>query len=221
MNKLESHRRGDHVILHIPKNASTYMKKNLRLWGDWNPCRLSDVDWQKDKVVGVMQNPLRRWTKGMAEDLWRSPQLLSWARQDSKTFFDLQQDRVGDHGAPMTLFLGQRAEQVRWLLMDHAQITLYRQMELWLEAQAVVHQPIAEKINQSEQEKELLHKWVERQVKDLITSSMDEHGAKNGIILTNYQLLLQQDIEIYRRVRQSINPQAQRWDELHRPATRK
>ena len=215
MNKLESHRRGDHVILHIPKNASTYMKKNLRLWGGWNPCRLSDVNWQQDKVVGVMQNPLRRWTKGMAEELWRSPQLLSWARQDSRTFFDLQKDTVGDHGAPVTLFLGQRAGQVRWMLMDHAQITLHRQIEMWLEAQGESHLPIEEKIHQSEQEKELLHKWVERQVKNLITPSMDEHGAKNGIILTNYQLLLHQDIEIYRRARQAINPQAHRWNELH------
>ncbi len=228
MNRIEAYRRGDHVILIIRKNASTYLEKNIKLWGGWDFCETSDINWAKDHVTGVMQHPLRRWSKGLTQDLWDSPRLQAWATEDPREFFNLFADYLGNHCSPVTFLLGDRANLVQWMLADHPEITLDRQLCLWLRQQGLDHRPMAQKIHQSDPKKAELHRTVERQLKRLLQeypkktntgAVLKNHNIKKNSQLSNYQLLLAEDLILYKRLKNSMNPQADGWDQLYTSPT--
>lgn len=223
MNRLPAYRRGDHVILIIYKNASTYLVENIKLWGGWDLCETSDIDWAQNHVTGVMQHPLRRWSKGLTEDLWRSARLQAWSKEDPREFFDLFADYLGNHTSPVTFHLGDHASSVQWMLKDHPHITLERQLCLWLSHQGLDHRPIAEKIHQSDPKKTELHRTVERQLKLLQeypkktnnVPVLKNHNIKKNTQLSNYQLLMAEDLILYKRLKDSLDPRAHRWDQLY------
>jgi hypothetical protein len=220
MNSIIAYRNGNHVMLCIYKNASTSLAQHCQAWG-WSRCFPSDIRWGEDRVLGVLQNPTRRWTKALTEDLWSSPMLLKWAREDSREFFKVLAGHVGVHCFPVTLQLGDRATTVDWILLDHPRISLERQLCLWLEEQKITQVLSQEKSHQSTPEKKALHSWVEQQTRHIIKAFINDHNNtcqtphETKTDPKNYLLLMAEDIKLYRELENGINPDASCWGDLY------
>lgn len=100
-----SHPDSDLMYIHIPKNASSWTKPNLKDWG-WEFYNYHTDNLYHKHAIVVLRDPVERWLSGIAEYMFLYHRDIDIAHL-GKSFFDLVFDRVAfdDHTEQQVLFL--------------------------------------------------------------------------------------------------------------------
>lgn len=100
-----SHPDTDLMYVHIPKNASSWTKPNLKDWG-WEFYNYHTDNLYHKHALIVLRDPIERWLSGIAEYMFLYHKNIDTAHF-SKCFFDLVFDKVAfdDHTEQQVLFL--------------------------------------------------------------------------------------------------------------------
>lgn len=195
-------------LVYIPtlKNACTFYR-SLSVYNNWSVIRFNQIDWDNDHVFSFISDPVIRYFKGLAQDLFNV-----YFEEDKQVFYELLKystKTLNDttfvmtvHSTPLTITLGEAVHKIDWI-------------------------PIHESIDNYSFYKKLCSSY-NIQVRD-DSSSIERHESipqkkaffqelfKNvDNIQTNlfYNLTLSQDINLYRKVLENFNPLGNTWNEI-------
>jgi len=95
----------DLMYIHIPKNASSWTKPNLKDWG-WEFYNYHSDDLSSKTPLIVLRDPIDRWLSGIAEYLYLYHKDIDFAFA-GKPFFDLVFDKIAfdDHTEKQVYFI--------------------------------------------------------------------------------------------------------------------
>lgn len=95
----------DLMYVHIPKNASSWTKPNLKDWG-WELYNYHTDNLYHKHALVVLRDPVERWLSGIAEYMYLYHRTLDTAHF-SNCLFDLVFDKIAfdDHTEQQILFL--------------------------------------------------------------------------------------------------------------------
>lgn len=181
------------------KCASTFYSTML-LDNGWSRTAWQQIDWNQDHVFGFLLDPIRRWFKGIQEDIQNeeSRSFAHTAYQVIENYWS-HSFLVTNHTLPITTALGDRAYQVDWIPLldqtsnlDHFRLLCEKyQMTVNPGANTDPHHSAGSKILEVEH--------IERRF-----------GSGNVM----WELFLQRDIDLYRKVCNNFNPHGKTWDEI-------
>ena len=116
----------DFMYIHIPKNASSWTKKNLLDW-NWEYFNYhTDHLYHKHAIV-VLRDPVERWLSGIAEYMFLYHKNIDTDHLP-ECFFDLIFDRIAfdDHTEQQVLFLEKlNLENCTFFMCDHSYRNLF------------------------------------------------------------------------------------------------
>lgn len=193
------YRHNNLVYMATLKCASTFYSTMLMDNG-WVRCSFSDIDWQKDHVFGFLLDPVRRWFKGLQEDIQNEE-----SRSFTNTAYEVIENYwshcflVTNHTLPITTALGDRAYQIDWIpLVDKT--SNYPQFQLLCEKYGLNVEPGENTDPHHGHGNKLLEvEHIERRF-------------NTGNVM--WELFLQRDIDLYNNVCNNFNPQGATWDEM-------
>jgi hypothetical protein len=112
-------------VVYVPvfKCASTYYTQVFHKHNRWQKVKLTDVDWDTTKAVGLIMNPMTRRVKGIVEAL-----VLSYSDNYSEILQLLEQENfckllstitmLDAHSMPYTYMFGDLLNKVHWIPME-------------------------------------------------------------------------------------------------------
>jgi hypothetical protein len=110
------YRKNNLVYAPVLKNASTFYT-TLFTKNNWKLIQFQDIDWDKDRVFGFIQNPTIRYCKGLTEDLYNDNDLqlhiLPLLEQRQKNVLPMT-----FHTLPISLMFGDYMYDILWIPID-------------------------------------------------------------------------------------------------------
>jgi hypothetical protein len=186
------YRRGRLVYAPVFKAASSYYT-NLLEHNGWESILYTDVNWDHDHVFGFIMDPIKRYFKGLAQD-------LSGNIVNGEEFIEANEERIvtdthfllySYHTLPISTTHADHYYYIDWIPLDsdtHATVYLEQLLE-----QHDIKLNIPEKLHYhpSTDKKVELYEWTRNLWRD------------NNLLLLH---LLKDDIELYNKVMKRFTP---------------
>jgi hypothetical protein len=116
-DSLECYQKNNLVYVRILKNASTFYT-NLFVSSGWELIEFKNINWSTNQVFGFIQDPVRRYLKGLTEDLYNDFEL------QKHIFFMIQHHKNKNilpltlHTMPISLTCGDYMYDMLWIPID-------------------------------------------------------------------------------------------------------
>ncbi len=180
------------------KCASTFYS-TLLMDNGWKQIGWDEIDWQQDHVFGFILDPIRRWFKGIQEDI-QSQESRSFAHTAYQVIENYWSHSflVTNHTLPITTALGQHAWQVDWIPLIDRDSNLPQ-------LQKLCHTYNVSVIPGSNTDPHVSHPSKLREQEQI------ERSFNKGNVM--WELFLQSDIDLYNSVCNNFNPLGQTWDQ--------
>lgn len=197
-------------LVYVPtlKSACTYYY-TLCLANGFERIQFSDIDWESDHVFGFIMDPVKRYFKGLIEDLILCEQSESVQLVD--TVYNLLETfpkygfPISSHCIPVTTTLSLKAHEIDWIPLYNNHIPshdlflrLCKQYGITINHDDPTIDPHVSNIYK----KELFDKFYQ------LSAKLDDSKTPS------WYVTLAQDIELYYNVVERINPNGRTWTEV-------
>ncbi len=197
-------------LVYIPtlKSACTYYY-TLCLANGFERIEFDKIDWDTDHVFGFIMDPVKRYFKGLVEDLILCEQTESIELVNT-TFDFLQSFRkygfpMSSHGLPIVTTLNFRAHEIDWIPLYNHHIPSH-ELFLKLCSQYGIsinyNDPTIDPHISNDYKKQLFEKFYN------LAETFDDSKTPA------WYISLVQDIELYYNVVERINPTGRTWTEI-------
>lgn len=187
------------VYIATLKCASTFYT-TLLMDNGWQRVSWDNIDWNKDHVFGFMSDPVKRWFKGLQEDIQNEE-----SRSFAHTAYQVIENYwthsflVTNHTLPITTALGDRAYCVDWIPLIDRDSNFDHFQKLCAKYNVTVSTGPNTDPHISDGSKILEQEHIERSFKD-------------GNVM--WELFLSRDIDLYKQICDNFNSQGQTWDQI-------
>jgi hypothetical protein len=180
------------------KCASTFYT-TLLIDNGWNRITWDNIDWTNDHVFGFMLEPVKRWFKGLQQDIQNeeSRSFANTAYQVIENYWS-HSFLVTNHTLPITTALGHRAYQVDWIPLIDKDSNFAQLRKLCDKYGVTVEIGPNTDPHFSDGSKLLKQEHIER-------------SFKHGNVM--WELFLAKDIDLYQQVYNNFNAQGQTWNQ--------